>query len=256
MTLRTEPWPAGVPCWADIQVPDVPAAQAFYGSVLGWDFTEADDAFGGYVIALVNGSAAAGIGPIMGGATAWVLYLATDDIDKTTASVAEHGGTVLMAPGDVGDSGRLAVATDPTGAVFGLWQAGTQVGSAIVNEPGGITWEDLRTGDPDTARTFYHRLFGFHYSTMPGAPDEYTTFKLSHEDNPRGGIGPMFGDDGSPPHWLVYFAVADAAASVAAAEAGGGTVIMRDMQSPFGTMAAIADPYGAAFWIVETSGQA
>lgn len=35
MPTRTSPWPAGVPCWVDLTVSDVPAAQAFYGAVLG-----------------------------------------------------------------------------------------------------------------------------------------------------------------------------------------------------------------------------
>ena len=31
MSIRTSPWPPGVPCWTDLTVPDVPAAVAFYG---------------------------------------------------------------------------------------------------------------------------------------------------------------------------------------------------------------------------------
>ena len=30
MTIRTTPWPAGVPCWADLSTPDVTAAKGFY----------------------------------------------------------------------------------------------------------------------------------------------------------------------------------------------------------------------------------
>jgi len=31
---------------------------------------------------------------------------------------------VLLAPGDVGGLGRMCIAADPTGAAFGVWQAG------------------------------------------------------------------------------------------------------------------------------------
>ena len=78
MPIRTRKWPAGVPCWADLTVPDVPAAQAFYAAVLGWSFTDTADEYGGYVIGQVDGAAAAGIGPTpqQGVPSAWTLYLA------------------------------------------------------------------------------------------------------------------------------------------------------------------------------------
>src|SRR4051794_39229501 len=112
MTSRSTPWPAGVPSWADLSVPDVGAATAFYSAVLGWHFDEPDEAFGGYVIGEVGGRAAAGVGPQQepGAPAAWTLYFASDDVDKTAAAITEHGGTVLLPPSDVGELGRLLVA--------------------------------------------------------------------------------------------------------------------------------------------------
>jgi predicted enzyme related to lactoylglutathione lyase len=255
MTIRTEPWPAGVPCWADIQVPDVPSAQALYAAVLGWAYTEANQEFGGYVIGQVDGVPTAGIGPQMGGPAAWTLYLATDDADATAARIGEHGGTVVLAPGDVGAAGRLAIAVDPTGAVFGLWQGGEHIGSGLVNAPGGITWEDLRSPGPAAARAFYTGVFGYEYAAVPGAPDDYMTFALPGDAGPRGGIGPAMGGDPAPA-WLTYFAVADAAAAAAAATTAGGALQVPDFQTPFGQMARITDPNGAVFWVVQTAGAA
>lgn len=37
MSERNE-YPAGVPCWVDTLTPDVAAAKAFYGELLGWDY--------------------------------------------------------------------------------------------------------------------------------------------------------------------------------------------------------------------------
>ena len=51
MSIRIDPSPPGVPCWADIQVHDIPAAQTFYSAALGWTYTEPAAGFGGYVIA-------------------------------------------------------------------------------------------------------------------------------------------------------------------------------------------------------------
>src|SRR3954471_438766 len=112
MSIRTSRWPAGVPCWADFTVPDVAVAKAFYAAVLGWSFHDTEAEYGGYAIAIAGdpASAAAGIGPRPPGSagdSAWTLYLASDDADKTAAAVRERGGTVLLEPGDVGPLGRM-----------------------------------------------------------------------------------------------------------------------------------------------------
>lgn len=220
MTTRTSPWPPGVPCWTDLGTTDVSAAQAFYGSVVGWSFQETGEEYGGYVLALVDGKPAAGIGPLQGDQQmpAWTVYLASDDADATAGAVTEHGGTVLMPPMDVGPLGRMLIASDPAGGVFGVWTAGEHIGAGLVNEPGGLTWEDLRSTDPDAARTFYGGVFGYEFNALEAAGPDYTTFHLPGDPAPLGGMGGMFGaPDGTPSHWLAYFNVADADAAAAAA---------------------------------------
>ena len=57
MTLHPGPWPAGAPAWADLVVPDLDAARAFYAAVLGWEYL-AEPAPGGgatYLTATVGG---------------------------------------------------------------------------------------------------------------------------------------------------------------------------------------------------------
>jgi predicted enzyme related to lactoylglutathione lyase len=257
MTLRTTPWPAGVPCWADLTTPDVAAAQAFYGAVLGWDFiAPTGEEYGGYVLARKRGAAAAGIGPVQqeGMQSAWTLYIASDDVEKTAAAITEHGGTVVLPPGQVGAMGSLLVALDPTGAAFGVWQAGEHVGAGIANEPGALVWEDLRSPDPDRARSFYAGVFGYESSALPDAGPDYHTFALAGTEIPLGGMGGMMGHDDVPPHWLVYIAVANLDAALAAAERTGGTVLSRDFETPYGRMAALTDPGGAPFWLIENDG--
>jgi len=247
MTLRTTPWPAGTPCWVDLAVGDVRASSAFYSAVLGWEVATPDEEHGGYVIATADGAAAAGIGPRPrpDQPSAWTTYLATDDADATAAAVPEHGGAVLLPPGDVGPLGRIAVAADPTGAVFGLWQAGTHIGCGVVNAPGGLVWEDLRSPAPDIARAFYAGVFGYSTEGVDMAPEDYTTFSLPAGE-PLGGMGGMMGED-APPHWLVYFGVRDADAAAAAAERSGGHVLSPPVDTPFGRMVLLADPDGAVF---------
>jgi predicted enzyme related to lactoylglutathione lyase len=78
----------GMPCWADISVPDLDAARAFYAAVAGWDVPPGNPDFGGYTIATFGGHGVAGIGPMMGDAgTAWTLYFASADADATQEKI-------------------------------------------------------------------------------------------------------------------------------------------------------------------------
>lgn len=229
------------------------AATDFYSAVLGWEFDAPAEEFGGYVIATRAGQAVAGIGPLQpGGHPAWTLYFASDDADVTSAEVRRQGGSILLETGDVGGMGRMFIASDPTGAPFGVWQAGTHIGASLVNEPGGLTWEDLRSPEPQTARSFYSNVFGYRTEPVEMAGPDYMTFALANESAPLGGIGGMFGQD-VPPHWMVYFGVANAAESAAAAEQHGGTVTMRQSETPYGPMVGLMDPSGAAFMVVQVS---
>lgn len=260
MPIRTRPWPAGVPCWVDLTVSDVPAAQDFYAAVLGWSFApDTTGEYGGYAIAQVEGHAAAGIGPTPqpGLPAAWTLYLASDDADRTGKAITDAGGTMLLPPGDVGPLGRMCVVADPTGAVFGVWQAGTHLGAAWHSDAGGLSWEDQRSPDPATAQAFYRQVFGYELQPLEMAGPDYATFTLpgAGEQAPLGGMGPMFGaPDGTPPHWLVYFGVPDTDAALARAVAAGGSQPMPAHDSPFGRMGSVMDPFGAVFTVVQTDG--
>jgi len=253
MTTRTSRWPAGIPCWADVSAPDVEAARAFYGAVLGWSFQETGEEYGGYVLAEVRGRAVAGIGPAQGDQPpAWTLYLASDDADATAAAVGESGGTVVMPPMDVGALGRMLIASDPSGGVFGVWAAGEHIGASLVNEPGGLAWEDLRSTDPAAARAFYGAVFGYEFHALEAAGPDYRLFHLPGDPAPLGGMGGMFGaPEGTPSHWLVYFNVAGADAAAEAASGSGGQVLAPPFDTSFGRMGALADPAGAVFWIAQ-----
>lgn len=250
MSLHTAPWPAGVPCWSDLSVADVAAARRFYEAVVGWSFEDTGEEYGGYVLAQARGAAAAGIGPKQhDGGAAWTLYIASDDADATAAAITQHGGQVVLAPGDVGPLGRMCLATDPTGAMFGVWQAAAHIGAGIVNEPGGLTWEDLRSTDPQRAWEFYGAVFGYRTQELEMVGSDYRLFSLAGSDAPLGGMGGMFTGETPESHWLVYFSVGDADRASEAAERAGGTVNQSPFDSPFGRMAGLADPEGAVFWV-------
>ncbi|HEY2204824.1 MAG TPA: VOC family protein [Pseudonocardia sp.] len=249
MTTRDTHWPAGTPNWVDISVPDVDAALAFYGPVIGWTFHDSGAEYGNYRIAMVNDRSVAGIGPMQapGQPTAWLVYLASDDADATAKMITEHGGRLLLEPGDIGEVGRIAVATDSTGGAFGVFQGKTQVGTEVVDEPGSLVWEDCRLTDVAEGRRFYQEVFGYTFDEVPGMPEsEYAMFVVG--DRPGGGMGGMFGaPEGTPSHWLAYFTVADVDAAVETLRQLGGSMVQAAENTPFGRIGMYADPFGARF---------
>jgi len=60
-----------------------------------------------------------------------VPYFLTDDISASAETAAELGATVFMGPMEVPGAGIMALVTDPTGAVHGLWQEGEFKGFGV-----------------------------------------------------------------------------------------------------------------------------
>ena len=60
------------------------------------------------------------------GPTAWLSYVAVDDIDASAARASELGGKIWVKPTAIPNIGRFSVCEDPTGAMFALFtgQAG------------------------------------------------------------------------------------------------------------------------------------
>jgi predicted enzyme related to lactoylglutathione lyase len=248
MPTRDTAWPHGTPCWIDYGAPDVAAAQSLYATVLGWTYEGGDPEYGGYLTCLRNGLQAAGMAPQQDPADPprWTTYFATDDADATAARIREAGGTVLVEPMDVGPMGRMAIALDPQGNPFGLWQAGQHTGVRIYNQPGAVVWNEAAVDDPGAAREFYGAVFGFRFDEVPDAGG-YTTFATG--DRPLGGLGAS--QPALPKGWSACFSVASTDEAVADVEAAGGKVLMAAEDTPFGRFAVVEDPWGAAFEVMQ-----
>jgi len=244
----------GEPCWADVTTPDVDAAARFYSEIFGWDvFKIPDPEAGGYTMFSRNNRNVAAATPPMdeGMPPHWTVYLAAEDVDDIAGRIRDAGGTVMMEPFDVFDSGRMTVASDPTGAIFGVWQAGTHVGSQLRGEPGTLNWAEVQTRDRSAALPFYESVFGYAVDTMevPGG-GEYVLLKV--DERPVAGlieISPDWGD--VPSNWSVVFEVEDCDAAVAKVRELGGSVLQepRTMEG-VGRFAAVADPWGAVFQVI------
>lgn len=248
MPTRDTAWPNGTPCWIDYGAADLDAAKAFYTDVLGWTYTGGEPEYGGYLTCETRGLAAAGMAPQMDPADPprWTTYFATDDADGAAGRISGAGGTLVVQPMDVGPMGRMAIALDPQGNPFGLWQAATHTGVRIYNEPGALVWNDAAVEDQAGAQAFYGAVFGFQFDPVEGTPG-YVTFGTA--GRPLGGLGAH--QPGMPQGWTTCFSVTSTDAAVAAAEKGGGKVATAPQDTPYGRWAVVEDPWGAAFSVMQ-----
>ncbi|HTI19980.1 MAG TPA: VOC family protein [Kutzneria sp.] len=237
----------GVPCWIDVSCTDINAGKEFYAALFGWEYFVGPAETGHYTQALIDGKSVAGLmsqppdQPV-----AWTTYLKADDADLTHKAVVEHGGQPMTEVIDVMGEGRMIIATDPTGGVFGVWEPGRHIGARLVNEPGTMVWNELSTPNAARAREFYGAVFGLEIGDP--LPDfDYTTIKADGRD-----VGGIFTVPDAQPDWRVYFAVADTDATTAIADSNGATVLTQPKDTPFGRMAVIQDPQGAIFALMSS----
>jgi predicted enzyme related to lactoylglutathione lyase len=251
MVTRDTAWPDGTPCWVDLGVEDIDQARTFYSALFGWEIPPGSPEFGGYTMAHKDGRAVAGIGPKQSppeAPPAWTTYLATADADTTAKKIAEAGGALLLAPGDIGDAGRMAIAAGPGGATFGVWQARAHLGAELANEPGSLCWNENMSRDFEASKTFYSAVFDYGYDDM--STDDFTYATLKVGDNVVGGIGELVPDSELHAHWSVYFAVEDTDAAVAKVTELGGSVLSPAWDSPYGRMAVVSDDQGSVFSVM------
>ncbi|MFJ8850370.1 VOC family protein [Streptomyces sp. NPDC102437] len=248
--------PEGTPCWADAMFADLEGAKSFYGDVLGWTFGESAPEFGNYTQAYADGKAVAAVVPPMPGQeghSAWCLYLASPDAEATAAKIRDNGGVTLMDPMQVGEFGTMLLARDPSGVVFGVWQAGTHEGFEAQRVPGAFCWAEVFTRQPEKSDAFFPAVFPY---SMVEMADEHVDFRMFNLGD-KTVMGRMkMGDEFPPevpPHLNVYFTVADCDAAVAKATERGGVLRFGPMTMPFGRFAALTDPQGAAFSVIDVN---
>ncbi|WP_055490958.1 VOC family protein [Streptomyces sp. TP-A0356] len=248
--------PEGMPCWADAMFSDLEGAKRFYGEVLGWTFGESSPEYGNYTQAYADGKAVAAVVPPMPGQeghSAWCLYFAATDAAATARKIRDNGGEVLMEPMQVGDFGTMALARDPSGAVFGLWQAGTHEGFEARGVPGAYCWAEVFTREPEKSDAFFPAVFPYRVKQIEDEAVDFRIFEL--DGNPVLGRMRMTDDfpPEVPPYINVYFAVDDCDAAVDRATKNGGILRFGPMDSPFGRFAALSDPQGANFSVIDTT---
>jgi predicted enzyme related to lactoylglutathione lyase len=244
--------------WVDLATIGAAEAKKFYTELFGWSAVDMPAGEGMvYTMFQLEGKEVAALyelGPQQkeqGFPPHWMSYVTVASADESAAKAKSLGGQLLMEPGDVMDAGRMALIQDPVGAVLAVWQPGTHIGARLANVPGSFAWNELATTDTEKAGQFYTELFGWDTQVYEMPSGAYTTFL--NQERMNAGMIKMTEEWGdAPPHWLVYFAVADCDQSTEKARELGAEILVSPMEAgEVGRFSVIQDPQGAVFSIIK-----
>jgi predicted enzyme related to lactoylglutathione lyase len=112
--------------WNDLGTTDPEAAERFYSELFGWAFQKVPGPVDYWTISndgRSNGGMRVQSDQEVADGTPpnWMPYFAVESLEDTLAKIEELGGGVIVPPRSL-PAGRIAVARDPQGAVFALWE--------------------------------------------------------------------------------------------------------------------------------------
>ena len=237
--------------WHETMTTDVEKSVQFYTTLFGWKTEVAEmGAAGKYTLFLGTAGPVGGCLKAQPGVPShWLVYVGSDDVDKTVKAITELGGKVLVPPMDIPSMVRFSIVTDPQGAAFGVVKNLDPKNDVAPPDgppaPGTFCWDELHTSDQDAAGKFYSKIFGW-----TGKVGDKDPMKYWHWQNKGKDIGGMLTLQmpNVPPNWLSYIAVSDVDATAKRAKELGAKFLMETMEmKDVGRFAVMQDPAGAAF---------
>lgn len=117
-------WAHGSIYWSELNTHDPAKAKAFYENSLGWEFDSMPMEGSTYWMIYCDDEPVGGLYEMKEPEMAelpdhWMTYIAVDDVDERVKKAVAGGATVMRAPFDVADVGRIAILKEPGGAVVG-----------------------------------------------------------------------------------------------------------------------------------------
>ncbi len=239
----------GAVVWFDLLTEDADAVLDFYRELFGWEIQVHTPQ---HYVVVHNGRPIAGISqipnqkPDVNGAF-WLAGIVVDDVDKAVKRASKRGSTVHVQPADSVGYARYAVISDSEGVPVMLLDPVTTLGGD--RGPGSWVWAELWARDPDSAAAFYEKVVGYEkdQTDVGGAP--YQVFKTGGQI--RAGLVKT-PHDKVEPIWAPYLLVANLEDVLARTPTLGGTVLAKPGTfSSLGSVALLADPSGAAFFVYQ-----
>jgi len=235
--------------WREVMTTDVAASKRFYGEVLGWSFEDMPMGTTTYTMIKNQGVAIGGMAPLDASRTVpshWIGTVSVADTDAAARLALEAGGQVAVPPGDIEGYGRFAVVIDPLGAPISLMHSfNGDPRVALRPGPGEFCWEHLDTTDPAASKAFFHKLFGWEVTSMPGGME---VFCVGEREVASLSPAPA----GAPTRWLPYVTVEQLASARARVTSQGGRVISEESPIPgIGAFSLVSDNLGASFCLFQ-----
>jgi uncharacterized protein len=118
--------------WNELSTTDMDRAKSFYADLLGWSYEDVGTVDMPYTTIRNGDRMNGGIRPLgdqekqMGIPPNWMPYFTSAEIEQSVSKVGELGGGVMVGPMSILQSSRIAIARDPQGAVFGLFEGETE----------------------------------------------------------------------------------------------------------------------------------
>ena len=237
--------------WHNLMTRDVDGAKRFYQAVVGWQTAlQGPD----YEVLMVDGQ---GIGGIMAQPAEasdtppfWLGYIMVKNVDKHCAAIKKAGGSVHKGPWDVPNILRMAVVSEPLGAVFNVYHP-LMDGSMKPHKRGTVGtvgWNELQTSDLAKSTAFYAKMFGWGKGeTHDMGPEfgKYQVMKVKRHEH----AGMMKRASFIPrDYWGFYFFVEGIDAGAKRITQHGGKITNGPMQVPTGDwIVSGQDPQGAHF---------
>ena len=108
----------------ELETTDPDKAKAFYSKLFDWQLEDMPSPGGTYTLIKVGQGTGGGLmkHPVPGAPSLWLAYVLVDDIKASTQKAQSLGATVMRDVTEVPGMGWFSIVTDPTGAIFGLWQ--------------------------------------------------------------------------------------------------------------------------------------
>lgn len=237
--------------WTDLSTSDIGGAKKFYADLFDWGMNDVPTDGPDYTLLDIEGKSVGAMCAMLpeqiqqGVPSHWNVYIYVENLESTLEAIKQHGGAVVFGPFEVAPHGRMAVARDPQGAHFNVWQPLEHLGASAGGAVGSVCWNDLMTSDVQAALQFYSAVFGWSHSAM--GEGERTYYILNAGEHTVGGMMQAPGE--MPSVWSVYFYVTDMDKFRARSQELGGKELIPEQPVPgMGSFSLHQDPQGALFY--------
>jgi predicted enzyme related to lactoylglutathione lyase len=239
-----------MPSWVDIMVPNEEQhhdKRAFLTALFDWTWDLSGPEMGSYATASSNGAPVMGLGIGEGTNGNTTTYFATSDIEGEVKKALDLGASVMMPVTPVMEIGTMAILTDPSGAPYGLWQAGTFSGFGVMHEANAPGWFDHVSSDPARDAEFYTSLSGHTLNVL----DESMRI-LQNGDNWYASMS--HAQAGESPQWKPIYVVDSLERIHETVPRHGGTIIIEEMPVPGSAICVFSEPVNGTLMNVMRAG--